>query len=134
MIKCGLIRRKSVCNEITTIFLNDQWILFKSEYELIIIEINNSNVDVLVENKLRRRDVSFIIIGNKQYSAYLKVSKQHNSGYFPPVINTCHVSRIFLESINNSISDSISWNECINNNILKRNEVQTNIKKWFQFL
>ena len=94
MIKCGVIRRNAVCGEMTTIILNDQWISFKSEYELVNIEINKSKVDVLLENKLRRRDVSFIRIGNKQYSSYLKASKQYNSGHLPPVINMSYQSHI----------------------------------------
>ena len=50
------------------------------------------------------------------------------------MINTCHVSRIFLESITIDISDSIYWSECINNNSLERNEVQTsNLKKGTYF-
>ena len=128
MIKHGLIRRKIVCGEKTSIILNDQQILFKSEYELVNIKINKSKVDVLVKNRLVRRNVYFLRIGNKNYPSFLKASKQYNSGHLPQVINTCHISRIFLESINNNISDSISWNVCINNIIFKRNEVQTNIE------
>ena len=48
----------------TTIILNDQWLSFKSEYEIVNIEIKKSKVDVLVENKLVRRNVYFIRIGN----------------------------------------------------------------------
>ena len=98
MIECGLIRRNAVCGEMATIILNDQWISFKSEYELVNIEINKSKVDVLLENKLRRRDVSFIRIGNKQYPSYLRASKQYNSSHVPPGITTCHISRIFFNS------------------------------------
>ena len=50
LIKCVLIRRKVVCGEMTTIIRNDQWTLFKSEYELVNFEIIRSKVDVLVEN------------------------------------------------------------------------------------
>ena len=60
LIKYGLIRRKVVRDEMATIILNGQWILFISEYELINVEINKSKVDVLVEDKLLRRDASFI--------------------------------------------------------------------------
>ena len=60
MIKYGLIRRKVVRDEMETITMNGQWILFISEYELINVEINKSKVDVLVEDKLLRRDASFI--------------------------------------------------------------------------
>jgi len=103
----------------TTIVRNDQWTSFKSEYELVNIAIVKSKVDVLVENKLRRSDVSFVRIGNRKYPSFLKVSKQYNSCHPPPVINTCNISRIFLVSIMDEISDSISWNECINNNNMK---------------
>ena len=48
LIKYGLIRRKVVRDEMATIILNGQWILFISEYELINVEINKSKVDVLV--------------------------------------------------------------------------------------
>ena len=41
----------------TTIVRNDQWTSFKSEYELVNIEVNKSKVDILVENKLVRRNV-----------------------------------------------------------------------------
>ena len=76
MIKCGLFRRKVVCNKMTTIILNDQWISFKLEYELVNVYINKSKFDVLVENKVVRRNVYFIRIGNKNYPSFLKASKQ----------------------------------------------------------
>ena len=44
MIKCGLIRRKEVCGEMTTIILNDQSISFKLEYDFFNIEINNQRL------------------------------------------------------------------------------------------
>ena len=44
MIKCGLIRRKEVCGEMTTIILKDQSISFKLEYDFFNIEINNQRL------------------------------------------------------------------------------------------
>ena len=107
----------------TTIIVYDKWKSFVVEYELVTVKINKSKVDVLVRNKLVRRDVYLIRIGNKHFPSYLKASKQYKSGHLPPVINTCHISRTFFYSITIDISDSISWNECINNNSLKRNKV-----------
>ena len=107
MIKCGLFRRKVVCNKMTTIILNDQWISFKLEYELVNVYINKSKFDVLVENKVVRRNVYFIRIGNKNYPSFLKASTQYNSGHPLPVMNTCNISHIFLVSIMDDISDSI---------------------------
>ena len=46
LIKCRRIRQKIVCGEITTIIHNDQWTSFKSEYELVNIEIIKSKVVV----------------------------------------------------------------------------------------
>ena len=56
-----------------TIILNDQWTSFKSEYELVDIEINKSKVYVLVQNKLVRRNVYFLIIGNTNYPSFNNV-------------------------------------------------------------
>ena len=121
LIKCGLIRRKVVYVEMTTIIRNHQWMSFKSEDELVNIEIIKSKVDLLVENKLHRRGVSFVRIGNKNYPSYLKASKQYKSCRPPPVIDTYNISRLFLASIINDISDSISWNGCLLNKDLKKN-------------
>ena len=57
LLKCGFLRQKFVRGDMTTIILNDQWKSFITEYELVNVEINNSKVDLLVENKLLRRDV-----------------------------------------------------------------------------
>ena len=114
-----------------TMIRNDEWTSFKNEYELVNIEIIKSKVVLLVENKLRRRNVSFVRIGNRNYPSFLKASKQYNSGHPPPVINKCNISRIFLESIMDDISHSISWTECIKINSLKKNEVQISNVKMF---
>ena len=72
-----------------------------------------------------RRDACFIRIGNKHYPSYLKASKQYSTGHLPPI----NISRIFLESITIIFQNFIFWNQCINNNSLKRNEVQiSNVK------
>ena len=65
LVKCGLIRRKVVSGEMATIIRNDAWTSFKSEYELDI-EINKSKVDILVQNKIVRRNVYFLRIGKKK--------------------------------------------------------------------
>ena len=108
LTKCGLIRQNVVSGDMTTIVLNYKWKSFIIEYELFNIETSKSKVDVLVQNKLVRRDVYFIRISNKNYPSYLKASTQYSTGHLPPVINTCHISCIFLESITIDISDYIS--------------------------
>ena len=123
LIKYGLIRRKVVRDEITTIIRNNQWTSFKTEYELVHISIIKSKVDVLAENKLRRRDISFVRIGNTNYHSYDKASKQYKSCYPHPVINACNISRLFFASIMDEISDSISWKEYSNNNNMEKSDV-----------
>ena len=75
LLKCGLIRQQVVSGDMITIIVYDKWKAFIAEYELVNVEINKSKVDVLVRNKLVRRDVYFIRIGNKHYPSYLKASK-----------------------------------------------------------
>ena len=99
ILKCGLIRQKVVSGDMTTISLKDKWKSFITEYDLVNVGINKSKVDILVQNKLVRRDVYFIQIGNKHYQSYLKASRQYSTYHLPPVINTCHISRIFFESL-----------------------------------
>ena len=99
MLKCGLVRQLFISGDMTTIFMYDKWKLFVAEYELVNIEINKSKVDVLVRNKLVRRDVYFIRIGNTHYHSHFKSSKQYSIGHLPPVINTYHLSRIFIKPI-----------------------------------
>ena len=129
MLKCGPVRQKVVNRDITTVILYDKWRSFIAEYVIVNVEINKSKVNVLVQNKLVRRNVYFLRIANKNYPSFLKASKQHSTGYLPPVINTCNISRTFLEFIMVDILDSIFWYECINSNSLERSEVQTsNVK------
>ena len=81
---------------------------------------------VLVENNLLRREVSCIWIANKEQLLYIKVSQQCKYGHLPPVIHTCYISRMFLQSIIIDISDFICWNNFINSNRLKRCYVRVN--------
>ena len=123
LLKCGLIRQKVVSGDMTTIVLNYKWKSFIIEYELFNVETSKSKVDVLVQNKLVRRGVYFIRISNKNYPSYLKAPQYYRCGILPPVINTFHISRMFLQSITTDILDSICWNEYIISNSLKRSEL-----------
>ena len=72
--KYGLIRWKNTRSEIVTIIQKNQCISFIPEYKLINVEHNKYKVNILVENELLRRDISFIRIGNKNHSSYVKAS------------------------------------------------------------
>ena len=84
-------------------------------------------MDILVENKLLRRDVSFIRIWNKNYPSHVKASHQYNSSHLPPVTNTCHISCMFLQSITIDVLDSTCWNDY--NNINRLNISDDRISK-----
>ena len=109
-----------------TIIQKDPCISFISEFdfELINVEIIKSKVDVLVKNKFLRRVVSFIRIDNKNYPSYVKVPQQYNSSHPPPIIDTCRISRIFIQYITINISNYRCWNDCINSDRLNRYSVQ----------
>ena len=108
---CELITRKVVRGEMTTIMQKYQWISYILKYKLINVVINKSKVDKLIENKSLRMDVSFIRIDDTNYPSYDKAPQQYKSSYSPPVINTCHVSRMFLQSIIIDISYCKYWND-----------------------
>ena len=74
LVKYGLIRRKVVYGEMATIIRNDILTSFKTEYELDI-EINKSKIDILVQNKVVRRNVYFIRIGKKNNTSFVKASQ-----------------------------------------------------------
>ena len=91
-----------------------------------IIQKNQNFLFILVKDKLTRRGVLFIRIDNKKISSYVKASQQYNYSHLPPVIDTCPISRMFLQSITIDILDSICFNSYINSNRLKRYDVQIN--------
>ena len=66
---------KFVRGDMTTIILFGQYKSIITKYELVNVEINKSKIDVLVENMLLRKEVSFIQVSKKNYPSYLKASK-----------------------------------------------------------
>ena len=75
-----MIRQKVVNGDITTVILYDKWRSFIAEYKIVNVEINKSKVDVLVQNKLVRRNVYFLRIGNKNYFHFSK--HPNNTAHF----------------------------------------------------
>ena len=105
-----------------TIFRNDTWTSFKSEYQLDI-ESNKSKVEILVQNKVVRRNVYFVRIDQKNNTAFVKASQQYKSSQHLPLVKTFTISRLFLAVIKDDISDSISWNDCLLNKNLEKSDV-----------
>ena len=68
--------QKFVHCDMTTIILFGQYKSIITEYELVNVKINKSKIDVLVENKLLRKEVSFIQVSKK---IILHISKHLNN-------------------------------------------------------
>ena len=63
-------------------------------------------------------------LAKKNKTSLVKSSQPYKSGQHPPLVNTCNISRTFYTSIMNDVSDSISWNDCILNENLEKNDFQ----------
>ena len=53
--------------------------------------------------------MTFIRIGTKSSSSYLKATTQYNHQVLPPLIQMCQVSHLFLISISANILETINW-------------------------
>ena len=85
-----------------------------SQYELCDVEISTSKFSILVDNNMSRRNMTFIRIGFKSSSSYLKATLQCNHKVRPPLINMRQLTHQFLNSISTDVLDTIDWseNEC----------------------
>ena len=83
---CGLIRQKKV-NGMTSISITrDQCIIFISQYQLRNVEIIMFKTGTIIDDKLIRKNLIFIRIGNRSSSSYLKAITQYNHHIIPPII------------------------------------------------
>ena len=107
MKTCGLIRQKKV-NGMTSISIaRDQWIIFISQYELSNVEIIMSKTGTVIDDRLIRKNQTFIRIGNRSSSSYLKAITQYNHHILPPIIKIRPLSYVFLNSISEDILETI---------------------------
>ena len=105
----GLIRQKKV-NGMTSISIaRDQWIIFISQYQLSNVEIIMSKTGTVIDDKLIRKNLTFIRIGNRSSSSYLKAITQYNHHSIPPIIKMRQLSHAFLKSISADILETINW-------------------------
>ena len=77
--------------------------------ELSKVEITMYNVSVVTNNKKPRRDMTFIRIGTKSISYYIKAAAQYNLHVLLLLIKMRQLSRIFLNSISVYILETINW-------------------------
>ena len=85
-----------------------------SQYELCDVEISTSKLSVIVDDEKSRRNMTFIRIGTKSSSSYLKATLQCHHRVLLPLIKTRQLTHQFLNSISTEVLDTIDWteNEC----------------------
>ena len=86
MRTCGLIRQKIIKGKTSIYVEKDKWNAFLSQYEVCDIEISTSKFSIVIDNKKIRKNMTFIRIGTKSSSSYLKATTQYNHRILPPII------------------------------------------------
>ena len=71
---CGRIRQKKINGKTSLYVKNDKWTIFFSQYELSNVEIVMSKTSIVIDDKVIRKNMIFIRIGNKSSSSYLKAT------------------------------------------------------------
>ena len=130
MKTCGLIRQKKV-NGMTSISIaRDQWIIFISQCQLSNVEIIMSKIGTVIDDKLIRKNLTFIHIGNRSSSSYLNTITQHNHHILPPIIKMRQLSLVFLNSISADILETMHWsvNESISVPVIFKNDPSNSLK------
>ena len=76
MRTCGLIHWNKVDGTTSISIENNKWIEFLSQYELSNVKIIISMTSIVIDNKPTRKNMTFIRIGIKSSSLYLKATSQ----------------------------------------------------------
>ena len=63
------------------------------------VEISTSKFTLTIDNKITRKNMTFIRIGTKSSSSYTTPTTQYNNQVLPPLINMRLLSNTFLNSI-----------------------------------
>ena len=79
MRTCGLIRQKMTSGKSSYIIEHLKWNALLSQYELCDVELSTSKSTVIIDNKITRKNMTFIRIGTKSSSSYTKPIKQYNN-------------------------------------------------------
>ena len=127
MRTCGLIRQKKVNGKTSISVEKDKWIIFFSQYELSNVEIIMSKTSIVIDDKAIRKNMTFIRIGAKLLSSYLKATTQHNHHVLPPLIKMCPLRHYFLNSMSTDILEMMYWSddECVSIPVICKNHHRT---------
>ena len=74
MRTCGLIRQNKVDGKTSISVEKDKWIAFLSQYKVINVKISMSNTSIVIDNEPTRKNMTFIRVGTKSSSSYLKAT------------------------------------------------------------
>ena len=74
MRKYGLIRQMKVNGKTSFSVEKNKWIIFLSQYELSNVKKIMSKTSIVIDNKPTRKNMTFICIGTKPLSSYLKTT------------------------------------------------------------
>ena len=77
----------------------------------------------VIDDTLIRKNLTFIRIGNRSSSSYLKAITQYNHHILPPIIKMRQLSHVFLNSISADILETIncSVNESVSGPVILKN-------------
>ena len=75
------------------------------------VESIMSKTRIGIDNKLTKKNLTFIRIEDKSVSSYLKAITQYNFYVLPPLIEMCQLSHSFIKSVSIEILKTIHWSE-----------------------
>ena len=79
MRTCGIIRQNITSGKSSYIMEQIKWNALLSQYELCDVEISTSKFTAIIDNKITRKNMTFIRIGTNSSSSYSKPTTQYNN-------------------------------------------------------
>ena len=109
MRTCGLIRQQIINGKTSIYAEKDKWNAFLSQYEVCDVEMSTSKFSAVLDNENTRKNMTFIRIGTKSSSSYLRATTQYNHHILPPITKMRQLSYNFLNSMSADILKIIHW-------------------------
>ena len=111
MKTCGLIYQKKVNGKTSIYVEKDKRNTVLSQYEVCNDELSMSKISIVIDKKPIRKNMTFVRIGIKSSSSYLRATTQFNLQFLPPLIKMCQLRHHFINSISTDILETIYWSE-----------------------